>query len=102
METGNNVHEERAEKIRHIWKIVVVLYVLTAIGFIFYWQFTNSGLPNMICELQGRIFDNSCYIALNILIPILLALVPVFVVKLIIEKSMGISLNSSGDKKALF
>ncbi len=102
METGNNVDEERAEKARHIWKIFVLLYVLTAIGFIFYWAFTNTGLPNLVCELQGRIFDNSCYIAFNILIPILAALVPVFIIKFILEKSMGFSLNSTGDKKSLF
>ena len=102
METGNPANEERAEKARHIWKIFVLLYVLTAIGFIIYWEFTGTGLPNLVCELQGLIFDNSCYIAFNILIPILIALVPVFILKFIVEKSMGFSLNSSEDKKSLF
>jgi hypothetical protein len=99
---GSNHNDEKVEKVRFFWKIGVAIYVLAALGLTFYWEFTGSGLPNLVCEWQGQLLDNKCYIALNILIPLLLFLAPVIILKFILEKSMGFSLNSSGNKKALF
>lgn len=86
--------DSKEQKVNTIWKAVSLIYIMCAIGLIFYWQVNDEGLPMLVCEYQARLFNSdSCYIALNFLLSLLLFLAPLFVVKFIVEKITGVKIH---------
>jgi hypothetical protein len=83
----------RPPKVMVIWRIVATIYALVALGLAFYWEFTDSGMARMSCNWQADLLNSeSCYIALNIAVPMLILLLPLLIVKILIEKITGVKL----------
>lgn len=83
----------RPPRATKIWSIVATVYVLAALGLSFYWEFTDSGLAGIACQWQADLLSSdSCYIALNIALPMLMMLIPLLIIRFIIEKITGIKL----------
>ncbi len=85
--------DSKQEKVNSIWKIFAAVYVLAALGLVFYWEFYNSGLCVMVREWQGYLMDDGYYPALDILLSLLMLLVPLFVAKFIVEKVTGVKIE---------
>lgn len=94
--------DSKDNKIRAVWRALVILYVFVTLGLVMYWEFNDLGIPHMICEFQARIIPgDKCYIILNILLTFLLFLVPLFPLKFIVEKITGVKINPGDTKKLL-
>jgi hypothetical protein len=94
--------DSRENKVRTLWRALVLLYVLGALGLIMYWEFTDQGIPNKICEFQARLFsDDKCYVILNIFGTFILFLIPLFPVKFIVEKISGVKIHPGDPRKLL-
>ncbi len=86
--------DSKFQKVNTLWKAFSLLYILIALGLIFYWEFNDEGLPIYVCEMQARLFESdTCYIALNILLPLLAFLLPLFALKFTVEKITGVKIK---------
>lgn len=94
--------DSKENKIRTVWRALVIIYVMVTLGLVMYWEFNDIGIPRMICEFQASITPGDrCYVILNILLPFLLFLIPLFPVKFIVEKITGVKINPGDSKKLL-
>ncbi len=85
--------DSKHQKVNTIWKIFVLIYVLAEVGLSIYWMFDESGLVLMLHEWQAALFNGYYYTKISFLVCILLLLVPVFVIKRIVEKVTGVKIE---------
>lgn len=95
----NESPDSRAEKINTIWKIVTLIYILGSLGLIMYWEFNDTGLCLVVRSWQAKILDDSYYPVLDIMLVLLLFLIPLFIVKFIVEKVTGVKINNPNYKR---
>lgn len=95
----NDAPDSRAEKINMIWKIVTLIYTLGSLGLIMYWEFSDSGLCMVVREWQGMLLEDSFYPALDILLTLLMFLLPLLIVKPVVEKLSGVKITNPNYRK---
>ena len=86
--------DSRHEKINTIWKIVMTLYALGTLGLVFWWEADDSGLCVIVREWQGYLMTDEYYPALDIMLAWVMLLIPLFVVKFLVEKMTGVKLDN--------
>lgn len=86
--------DSRHEKINAIWKIIMFLYVFGTLGLVFWWEIDDSGLCVMVREWQGYLMTDEYYPVLDIMLAWVMLLIPLFVVKVIVEKMTGVKLDN--------
>lgn len=89
----NNAPDSRTEKINTIWKILALIYVLGSLGLIMYWEFNDAGLCMIVREWQLMLLTDSYYPVLDIMLVLLVFLLPLFIVKFIVEKVTGVKIE---------
>jgi hypothetical protein len=85
--------DSKQEKVNTMWKIFSLVYVLAALGLVFYWEIQDEGLAIMVREWQGYLIDDGYYPALDVLLSLLILLIPMFVAKIVIEKATGVKIE---------
>jgi len=88
----NQAPDSRAEKINTIWRIVSLVYALSVIVLVMFWEFNDMALPLMVREWQGAILKDSYYPTLDILLSALILLIPLLIAKIIVEKATGVKI----------
>jgi len=77
-----------------LWTAFVTIYLLAAIGLDLHWLFTRSGLVGWLAMLQARVPGNRWYPKFSFMILLLAELVPVILLKLLIERVTGTRLTA--------
>jgi hypothetical protein len=84
--------DSKPEKTMTVWRLFATLYALAAVSLCIYWEIKNSGLCGMVRGWQEALLTDSYYPAFDILLSLLMLLLPMIVVKLLIEKITGVKL----------
>lgn len=95
----NQAPDSKHEKINTIWKIFALIYVLATLGLSMYWEFNDTGFCMTVRGWQVAILQDSYYPILDIMLCFLLFLLPLFVVKFIVEKVTGVKIESGSFKR---
>ncbi|HVE43109.1 MAG TPA: hypothetical protein VNM14_24755 [Planctomycetota bacterium] len=72
-----------------LWGAFVGIFVLTALGLDVYWLFSETGPVRWLALLQAKLMGGRWFPKLTFLILLLAELVPVIVLKLLIERITG-------------
>jgi hypothetical protein len=72
-----------------LWAAFVAIYFLTAIGMDFYWLFSESGPIRWLAVLQAKLLGGRWVPKLTFLVLLLVEIVPVVLLKLLIERVTG-------------
>lgn len=87
--------DERAKSINRKWKAIMLIYTLAAGGLALYWEIPDpGGLNEYVYEAQVAILEDSYYPVLDILLTMLALLIPMYFVKLIVEKATGVKIDN--------
>ena len=70
-----------------------------SLGLIMYWEFNDSGLCMVVREWQAAIIDDGYYPALDIMLTLVMFLLPLFVVKIIVERVTGVKIKNPNYKR---
>ena len=72
-----------------LWAAFATIYLLAAFGLGLYWLFTESGPVAWLAALQGKVMAGRWFPKLTFIVLLLAELVPLGVLKLLIERVTG-------------
>lgn len=90
----NQSPDSKHQKVNSIWKAASMIYIMAVLALTFYWEFNDTGLCIVVREWQGALLTDSYYPALDILGVLLIFFVPLFIVKVIVEKATGVKIDN--------
>jgi len=88
------------EGTNRLWAAFMGIFVLTALGMDVYWLFSETGPVHWLASLQAKLMGGRWFPKLTFLILLLAELLPVIVLKLLIERITGKPLSPPAEAPA--